>query len=172
MNEDDSRRAMRTRLLRGYGRLGIRILGLSVILLVLFTQVYPLHRVRGTEMFPAVKDGDLLLAFRFQHNYRKNDIVLYLFDGERRVGRIVAVESDYVNILEDGTLIVNGTQQRGEVLFRTDPRGGEYPIQVPGGYVFLLGDNREEARDSRDFGSVPLRAVEGKVISLFRRRGF
>ena len=42
---------------------------------------------------------------------------------------------------------------------------------VPAGHVFLVGDYRPEMEDSRTFGSVPLSQVEGKLITLLRRRG-
>ena len=45
------------------------------------------------------------------------------------------------------------------------------PVDIPEGCVFVLGDNRQEAADSRDFGPVSLESVEGKVISILRRRG-
>jgi len=41
---------------------------------------------------------------------------------------------------------------------------------VPEGCVYILGDYRTQSEDSRDFGAVPLEAVEAKVITLLRRR--
>ena len=46
-----------------------------------------------------------------------------------------------------------------------------YPYAVPEDSVFILGDCRTQAEDSRDFGPVQCSAVKAKVITLIRRRG-
>ena len=67
---------------------------------------------------------------------------------------------------------MNGTPQSGEILYPTYPKEGmEYPYRVPEGTVFVLGDYRTQTEDSRDFGPVSLDDVEGKVITILRRRG-
>ena len=61
---------------------------------------------------------------------------------------------------------------RSEIIFPTFP--GEtltYPYRVAGDSVFVLGDYRTQTEDSRNFGSIPLDDVEGKVITYLRRRG-
>ena len=45
-----------------------------------------------------------------------------------------------------------------------------YPCTVPEGCVFVLGDYRTEAEDSRKFGCIPLENVQAKVITNIRRR--
>ena len=159
-------------LLRDLLRLLLRLAVIAVIGLLLFGKVFLLCQMKGTDMFPALKDGDLLLAYRLQKDYRKNDVVIYEAEGIRRAGRIVAREGDRVLITEDGLLRVNGTVLRGEILYPTEPRSGmEETYTVPRKSVFILGDYRTEARDSRDFGPVSVKQVEGKLITVLRRRG-
>ena len=72
---------------------------------------------------------------------------------------------------ETGALTVNGTAQTGEIIYPTVAKPGiEYPYRVPDDSVFLLGDYRSAAIDSRDFGPVPKKNVKGKVITILRRR--
>ncbi len=172
MAPPDGRKEEGKMLLHDFLRLLLRLAVIAAAVLLLFGRVFLLCQMKGTDMFPSVKDGDLLLAYRMHKDYRKNDVVIYKAEGIRRVGRIVAREGDRVLITKDGYLRVNGTVQRGEILYPTESRSGEEEIYtVPRKSVFILGDYRTEARDSRDFGPVAVKQVEGKLITVLRRRG-
>lgn len=158
----------------------LRVLALAVAGVVLFSQVFLIIQAPDNDMFPAVKDGDLLIGYRLQRRFVKNDVVVYRQEGRTRVGRILGVAGDMIMLDDSGTLLVNGAAQSGEILYPTYPRdtgenagnGGTpaYPYTVPQDCVFLLGDYRTQSSDSRDFGAVPLSDIQGKVISLLRRR--
>ncbi len=155
----------------GYKSLLIRVLLVAVVGWVLLTQVLLVTQANGNEMFPAVKDGDLVVAFRLQGDYVKNDVVVYKAEGKTKVGRVVARETDVVMLDDSGSLLVNGTAQTGEIVFSTYAKEGiEYPYIVPKGCVFILCDYRTNGTDSRDYGAISLDDVDGKVITLMRRR--
>ena len=157
---------------REYFALVRRILITAFIVYFLFSQIFMIMQLHGNSMFPALKDGDLLIAFRLQREYLKNDIVVYTADGEKKVGRMIAKGGDVVDITSSGTLIINGTVQAGEIMYPTYPEEYlQYPYRVPEGYVFILGDYRTQTKDSRHFGPVPESKVKAKVITLLRRRG-
>lgn len=157
---------------QGYLSLLMRIIIFVIVGYLLFTQVFLLMRNTGLGMFPSLKDGDLILAYRLQNEYTKDDVVVYQVDNTLVIGRIVATEHDVVTMDESGTLLVNGTAQSGEIIYPTYAKEGiEYPYKVPEGNVFILGDYRTEADDSRDYGSISLDDLEGKVITFLRRRG-
>lgn len=164
------RQALLTR--RGYASLGLRLCLLALGLWLVFSQVFLLHRNQGLGMFPAVKDGDLVLAYRFQQEYVKGDVVLYRAGGQLHLGRVAAGGGDVVMMDSSGSLTVNGSPQNGEILYPTFAREGSlYPQRVQEGMVYVLGDYRTQTRDSRDFGPIPLDDIQGKVITLVRRRG-
>lgn len=155
----------------GYIRLVVDIAALAVIGILLFTQVFLVMQAPGNGMFPAIKDGDLIIGFRLQGEYLKDDVVVYEADGETHLGRIMGRETDVITMDDTGTLLVNGTVQGGEILFPTYPEDGMgYPYTVPEGCVFILGDYRTQAVDSRECGSIPLENVKAKVITILRRR--
>lgn len=157
---------------KGYISLLWRIILLAIVGYLLFTQVFIITQVSGNAMFPAVKDGDLIIGFRLQQGYTKGDVVVYKVNGNQYIGRIAARETDFVAMDDSGTLLVNGTTQGGEILYPTYAKEGmEYPYRVPEGHTFILGDYRTQTQDSRDFGSISLNDVEGKVITIIRRRG-
>lgn len=157
---------------RGYRSLLLRLVVLAVVLYLLLTQVFLITQVSGNEMFPAVKDGDLVLAYRLQSVYAKNDVVVYRAEGKSRVGRIVGREGDVIMLDDSGSLLVNGTNQSGEILYPTYAgEGFTYPYVVPERSFFILSDHRTQCEDSRDFGAVPASSVAGKAITILRRRG-
>lgn len=138
----------------------------------LLTQVFLISQTSGNGMFPAVKDGDLIIGFRLQQEYAKEDVVVYLAQGRPQVGRIMARETDVISISESGSVQVNGTPQTGQILYPTYAKEGlTYPYRVPQGCVFVLGDYRTQTKDSRDYGPIPLDQVQAKVITILRRRG-
>lgn len=157
---------------QGYLSLALKCAVLALVLLILLTQMFLLTQVKGNDMFPAVKDGDLVVAYRLQSDLSKNDVVVYIVEGQHRVGRILGRPGDVIMLDDSGNLLVNGTNQGGEILYPTYAKEGlTYPFVVPEGSVFLLGDYRTQCEDSRDFGPVPKADVEAKVITILRRRG-
>ena len=162
--------ALNTR--EGYISLFFRVVVLALTAYVIFTQVFLITQNKGQGMFPAIKDGDLIIGYRLQQEYAKNDVVVYTVDGEQRVGRIIGRPTDVVNMNDSGSLQVNGTTQSGEILYPTYAKEGiEYPYRVLENQVFIMGDYRTNAVDSRDHGAVDLKNVKGKVITILRRRG-
>ncbi len=155
-----------------YKSLFLRLVAIVLIGYLVFTEVFLITQSSGLGMFPAVKDGDLILAYRLQEEYAKKDVIVYTVNGKQEIGRIVGRETDVINIDTSGTLRVNGTVQTGEILYPTHSRDGlEYQEVVPEGHVYILGDYRTNTKDSRDYGSIPIESVEGKIITILRRRG-
>ncbi len=150
------------------------ILRIGLIVLVgwyLLTHVFLITQVKGQDMFPALKDGDLVIAFRMQKEYVKGDVVVCSVNGQQFIRRIAANSTDVVSLSDTGSLIVNGTVQSGEIIYPTYAREPiSYPFRVPENAVFLLGDHRTESFDSRDFGAIPFSQVQAKVITILRRR--
>ncbi len=156
----------------GYIRLLLRVLAIAAVGWITLNYVFLLTQVHGNEMFPAFKDGDLVIAYRLQRQLNKNDTVVYTVNGERKTGRILGRGSDIIMMDDSGALSVNGTAQTGEILFPTYARDAvRYPYTVPDGMYFILCDYRTNGTDSRDYGAIPAKQVEGKIITILRRRG-
>lgn len=156
---------------RGYRSTLTRVCVIVIAGWLILNYMLLLTQANGSDMFPTIKDGDLIIAYRLTTDYSKNDVVVYYVDGEEKIGRVVARAGDVVSIDDAGTLLVNGTVQTGEILYATYAHDGvSYPYTVPDGCVFILADYRTQAADSRDFGAVSLQNVKGKVITFLRRR--
>jgi signal peptidase I len=93
------------------------------------------------------------------------------FSGESTVPfikRIIGVAGDVVE-LRDGSVFVDNVQLAEPYVYpgdSTNPSsvsGGQTRWSVPNGYLFVLGDHREESQDSRAFGPIPTASVLGRV---------
>ncbi len=84
--------------------------------------------------------------------------------GNLSVKRVCGLPGDRVAI-RDGRLYVNNRRVVEPYLDHRTVDGLYFgPVRVPAGTVFLLGDNRAGAEDSREYGPVPLSNLVGRVI--------
>ncbi len=140
----------------------------------MFLFVFGLFRCSDSRMHPACKDGDLVFYYRLQQEYRPRDVVVLEKDGELQIQRIVAMGGDVVDLTEAGLQINGYLQQEPDISTETLPytEGISFPVTVPPGEFFVLGDNRPQSKDSRSYGTVSAEEIKGLVITLLRRRGF
>lgn len=144
---------------------------------VLFTFVIRLIGVDGHSMVPTLQDGDRLLVLNamLYHDYGYGDIVILrkdgVFDDEPIVKRVIATEGQTVDIdFTTGSVYVDGRLLKedyiNELTFLEE--GTEFPLTVPEGSIFVMGDNRNHSSDSRDsrLGTVDTRYVIGKAVFL------
>ena len=143
---------------------------------VVFTFFVRLIGVDGHSMVPTLQNGDRLLVVNslLNDDYRQGDIVVLRkasFLGEPIVKRVIAVGGQTVNIdFQTGIVYVDGKQLQepyvNELTFLQE--GTEFPLTVPEGSVFVMGDNRNNSSDSRDsrLGTVDTRYVIGKAFFL------
>lgn len=85
----------------------------------------------------------------------------------RLVKRVIGIEGDVIDIKEN-LVYVNG-KQIDEKYIKNDTEVGdiEFPLTVGQDELFVLGDNRKVSMDSRDFGTISVKQVEGKVSFRF-----
>ena len=164
---------------------------LVAMFVAIFHFIFGIHYLRGNYMFPAFRDGDLVMTYKLEEAV-KNDVVLYDLNGEDRLGRIVGYAGDTIEFSVDGELMVNGCVASEEIFYPTTERNetknysqtnddgndtsnaSEKDVYtVPDGTVYILNDYRSEGTtDSRNFGAVSTNALKGKIFLMIRRRGF
>ena len=159
-------------LLRDIGALAIKIAVIFICFTLIFTFLYGFHRHTGPDMSPMVRDGDIVLFYRLSKEHAVGDLILLDVQGERQVRRVVARAGDTVDITEDGLIINGGLQHEPEIYQQTwrYANGISFPLTVGEGQVFVLGDAREDATDSREYGPVSTDSIRGNVITVIRRR--
>ncbi len=133
--------------------------------------------VSGGSMRETLQNGDLLLVVNsvLCGDYERGDVVIAAkstFEGgEPIVKRVVATEGETVNVdFGTGMVYVNG-EALEEPYIREETyleEGMAFPFTVPEGCIFLMGDNRNGSRDSRDpeLGAVDRRCLIGRAVFL------
>lgn len=143
------------------------ILAVCVILGSVFRMIY----VDGESMLPTLDSGEWIAACR-PAAPKRGDIVLTNTNNAhhaRLIKRLIAFGGETVDIdYETGTVFVNGAALEEPYLADKTCRGGDvrFPLTVPEGCVFLLGDNRTNSVDSRytEIGCIPTRDLIGPVV--------
>jgi signal peptidase I len=169
VSESSDTRQQKLTVLRFLLKLAVTLL----VLWVIFAFVFGIRQVSGEAMYPRLRDGDLILFYRLESDYQIDDVVTFRQDGMTYYGRIVAQGGDVVQVDESGQLSVNGNVQQEEIFYETEPQNGDvtYPYTVEADSYFILCDYRTVGTDSRSYGAVARDELDGKIITLLRRRG-
>ncbi|MBQ8567824.1 MAG: signal peptidase I [Oscillospiraceae bacterium] len=158
--------------------------------ILLFTFVLREAFVDGDSMNDTLADGDKLIVSHLFYEPEVGDIVIinsengYIYGADNQlqavpglgkaiVKRIIATGGQQVDInFETGEVKVDGKaidEPYIKELTKRDEGGHQYPVTVPEGYVFVMGDNRMNSTDSRSalVGFVSEEDVLGKVVFRF-----
>ena len=150
-----------------------KIVMIMFMLALLFILVFGVTRVDDMTMAPAMQEGDIVFFQRIGQDYLATDAVVLRYNGEMQVRRVVAVAGDTVDITENQGLVINGLPQQELHIFEETTQFAEgvtFPLVVPEGEVFVLGDSRARSRDSRIYGTVRVDDILGSVVTVIRRR--
>lgn len=162
------------------------------VVLLIFAFVFRPVTVDGTSMLPTLEDEDRVLMFEWFYEPEPGDVVIvdgtnaHLFDQTNRVieqagiginlvKRVIAVEGQELNIdFTKGQVFVDGVLLEEDyinALTTSDDRAFTYPITIPEGYVFVMGDNRNASTDSRSrlVGLVKKDDIIGHALVRFYR---
>jgi len=150
----------------------IKIVAIAAVSALITYFVYGFHRNSDPDMRPMIKDGDLVMFYRLDKDYAIGDLLLLSYQGDLQVRRVIARSGDTVDFTEEYLVVNDAIQQEPEIFQKTRryESGITFPLTVPEGQVFVLGDARENATDSRVYGPVDIEDTLGTVITVIRRR--
>ena len=142
----------------------------AVIVFLLFIFVVGIDQVVGPSMNPTLKEGDVIivnkLLYRFK-DIKRNDIVVLSQDEKHMIKRVVGLPGDNIEYI-DNYLYVNGVKYKEP--FIKDVITEDFSLKdlgydkIPKDMYLVLGDNRENSRDSRNYGLVGKKQIIGKTF--------
>mgnify|MGYP000968448142 CR=1 FL=1 len=147
-----------------------------VLAAFIMTFVVQSYVVDGPSMQPTLYTGERLLVNKFIYRFKepeRGDVIVFRPPGElsnrKFIKRVIGVAGDIINI-EDGIVYVNNEPVPDEYAFekiRSSWFPVNFPLKVPEGHIFVLGDNRNNSKDSRHIGPIPLKNVTGEAFFLY-----
>jgi signal peptidase I len=169
---------------------GIAVVAVLVALAVQAWLIKP-YRIPSESMLDTLRPGDRVLVNRLVYRLRepeRGDVVVFRYPKDPDVvfiKRIIGAPGDVVEV-RHGRLYVNGRRVTEPYVHRTggrtdptvaqaaiagstlhDPWSLSEPYTVPAGQYFVMGDNRTDSDDSRDWGTVPRSAIVGEGLATY-----
>ncbi len=156
-----------------------------VLALIIRNFVFTLVKVQGASMEPTLQNSDRLFVNRMFYNPERGDVIIFEPESDPNhpyVKRVIAIEGDTIYIdFESGDIYVNDelieekyikepTERAGSYIMElvdNDSYSRETPIVVQPDYVFAMGDNRNNSKDSREIGQVPVDEIMGEAVFRF-----
>ena len=142
------------------------------------TFVYQAYTITTGSMEETILPGDMVFAEKLSFHFRDirpGDIVTFEQEGaggtERvLIKRVIAVAGQTIDLV-DGHVLLDGVQRdepyvKG-VTSPLSPSAVVYPYTVPEGYVWVMGDNRQNSSDSRAFGPIPVSSVLERAVFTY-----
>lgn len=149
-----------------FSTIGIIVI-IAAIAVLIASSFLPVLKVSGTMMQPTLEGQDIVVVWKTD-KLESGDVVSFYYRNNLQLRRVIATSGDIVNIDENGNVYVN--DQLLEEPYLSERSLGkcnlEFPYQVPENRVFVLGDNRAEAIDSRNvnLGSIANDQILGRVL--------
>lgn len=145
---------------------GIVLVGILLRLFVLQPYIIP-----SASMEPGIVPGDRILVNKLAYRFwapDRGDIAVFAYPRDPKrtfVKRVLALEGEKVE-LRDNQVFVNGQLVKEPYL-----KPGDYPPfgpeTIPKENVFVLGDNRRQSEDSREWGLLPKNYLLGKALMVY-----
>ncbi|MEE9911069.1 MAG: signal peptidase I [Deltaproteobacteria bacterium] len=164
-----------------------------LIAVVIRTFIVQAYKIPSRSMVPALLVGDHLLVNKFIYGVKipiirrtiipvtdpqRGEIIVFIYPKDRSkdyIKRVIGVAGDKIEIRNKSILINDRPYQDAFGIYSDNtiypaivqPRDNFGPVIVPEGSLFVMGDNRDESADSRFWGFVNLKDVEGKALIIY-----
>ena len=126
-----------------------------VLILFIYAFLSP-SKVMGDSMNPTLENGDIVFSLspKFKQYERGDIVTIDSVAAEKNIiKRIIGIGGDTIRI-ETGRVYVNGELLKEDYINLWEAEIEPMEVEVPKGYIFVLGDNRDVSRDSCELGCI------------------
>jgi signal peptidase I len=148
----------------------LETVGLAVVLFLVINALSARVRVDGFSMLPTLHDGEFVLVNKLAYHIgspTRGDIIVFQSTTEKDldlIKRVIGLPGDHI-VIGSGEVSVNGQTLTEPYIAAAPNYPGEW--NVPNGYLFVLGDNRNDSSDSHVWGFLPIQNVIGKALLIY-----
>jgi signal peptidase I len=147
----------------------LETVGLAVVLFLAINAVSARVRVDGYSMRPTLENGEFVLVNRMAYKFgqpERGDIIVFrsLNAPEDLIKRVIGLPGETVRV-ESGKVYVNDVPLAEAYIAAPPNYAGTW--SVPDGYLFVLGDNRNDSSDSHSWGLLPIDNIVGKAVLVY-----
>lgn len=148
----------------------LETIGLAVVLFLVINALSARVRVDGFSMLPTLHDSEFVLVNKLAYHTgtpTRGDIIVFQSTTERDldlIKRVIGLPGDRV-VIGDGKVSINGQTLTEPYIAAAPLYSGNW--NVPDGYLFVLGDNRNDSSDSHAWGFLPIQNVIGKALLIY-----
>lgn len=136
---------------------------LLAIIILIRVFVVTLVRVDGSSMSSTLQDRDILILNKLNHDFKRFDIVVIEYNHERLVKRIIGLPGEQVRY-RNNNLYINQKKVKENFFHEKTENFNIIELgyhQIPKGYYFVVGDNRDNSLDSRYIGLIKEEQIKG-----------
>ncbi|MBI5704121.1 MAG: signal peptidase I [Chloroflexi bacterium] len=143
---------------------------LAVVLYFGINAVSARVRVDGLSMSPTLQNGEYVLVSRLSYKTgapERGDIIVFSFPMDTRqdlIKRVIGLPGETIRI-QGGEVFVNGRKLQEPYIAQPPAYNGEWIVGE--GQLFVLGDNRNDSKDSHQWGLLPIENVIGKALLIY-----
>lgn len=157
-----------------------------IAVIIIFSLIFRVATIDGDSMLNTLVENDKVIITNFNYEPKQGDIVVISRNIENSVEgqqtseepiikRVIAVGGQTVDIdFETGTVYIDGVALKEDYLGSPtyEKYDVDFPLYIPEGHIFVLGDNRMESLDSRssrigDGGIIDNRYILGHAVFRF-----
>lgn len=143
----------------------IAIFSALIIAIIIRMFLFAPYEVHGTSMAPTLNGDELLVVNKWIYNMKEpeyGDIVVFHTDEQKDfIKRVIGLPGDRIKIAS-GKVYRNG-DQLDEPYINGHMEGTLDEVLIPPGHLFVLGDNRNNSKDSRVIGAIKMKDVVGRA---------
>lgn len=127
-------------------------------------------QVKMSSMYPTLKENEMILVNKLEyklHQPKRGDIIVFHspLSKDSYVKRVIGLPGEEIEI-RNGLVFING-EKVDEGYLTTETKGYFGPIQIGYNELFVMGDNRGNSMDSREFGPILMKSVIGKASMVY-----